>query len=307
MKQISKRNIGHSVFQHLLNHAKSNGEDFNLLLFRYGVERFLYRLSISQYADRFILKGASLFLVWKGHSYRVTKDADLLGFGSEDTEDISTLFKDLCGIGSEDIDGMKFMSDTVIAVPIREEQEYNGIRVTLLGILHQARIPMQIDIGFGDAVTPAPEKITFPTLLDAPAPQLLAYPRYTMIAEKFEAMIRLGMANSRMKDFYDVWLLSRLFEYDGQVLCDAVRNTFNRRSTLLPDGEPLAFTDEFRKDKQKQIQWRAFIRKSKPEATTPKDLGIIVEDISIFLIPVFNALQNNRPFGLIWASGGPWG
>jgi len=218
MSPVKIRNVGHSVFQRLLNQARTHGEDFNLLLFRYGVERLLYRLSISPYTDRFILKGASLFLVWKGQNYRVTKDADLLGLGPADAEHLTDIFKEICQAASDDVDGIEFMPDTVRAAPIREEQAYDGIRVTLVGLLHQARIPLQVDIGFGDDVTPGPERIEFPTLLDAPGPKLLAYPRYTMVAEKLEAMVRLGVANSRMKDFYDVWLLSRLFEFDGRTL-----------------------------------------------------------------------------------------
>lgn len=306
MSPAKKRNTAHSVFQRLLNYAKAHGEDFNVLLFRYGVERILYRLSISPHADKFILKGASLFLVWKGQNYRVTKDVDLLGFGPADAEHITAVFRELCQVAADDVDGVVFVPDTVIAVPIREEQEYDGIRVTLLGMLHQARIPLQIDIGFGDAVTPAPEKVEFPTLLDAPAPQLLAYPRYTMIAEKLEAIVRLGMANSRMKDFYDVWLLSRLFEFDGRTLCEAVRNTFSRRSTPLPGGLPLAFTDDFRKDTQKQIQWRAFVQKCKPE-TVAGDLDVVIGDLASFLLPVVEAVRGDRHLELFWARRGPWG
>ena len=248
------KNIGHSVFQRLLDYAKKRDEDFNLLLVRYGVERLLYRLSISEHSDRFILKGASMFLIWKGQNYRVTRDADLLGFGSSEADHIKILFEQICRLGSVDLDGIEFNPDSVEANPIRDDMEYGGIRVTMLGLLHNARIPVQIDIGFGDTVTPEPEMVEFPTLLDAPTPKLKAYPRYTMVAEKFEAMVKLGMANSRMKDFYDVWLLSRLFEFDGIVLCEAVSNTFKRRSTLYPDGLPVVFTEEFSNDNQKQIQ-----------------------------------------------------
>ena len=218
MSQGKKPNIGHSVYQRLLNYAKEHREDFSLLLSRYGVERLLYRLSISPHVDKFILKGASLFLVWTGQNYRVTKDANLLCSGPADVEHVTAVFRELCQIVTDDADGIVFVADTVRAVPIREEQEYGGIRVTLLGMLHNARIPLQIDIGFGDAITPAPERINFPTLLNAPAPELLAYPRYTMVSEKLEAMVRLGIANSRMKDFYDVWLLSKLFAFEGRTL-----------------------------------------------------------------------------------------
>ena len=181
MSPGKKVDIGHSAFQRLLNYARALGEDVNLLLFRYGAERLLYRLSISSHADKFVLKGASLFLVWQGQNYRVTKDIDLLGSGPADAEHIADSFRDLCKTRTDHRDGIKFIPDTVRAVPIREEQIYDGLRVTLMGILHHARIPLQIDIGFGDVITPEPERIEFPTLLDDPAPQLLAYPRYTML------------------------------------------------------------------------------------------------------------------------------
>jgi predicted nucleotidyltransferase component of viral defense system len=301
-----KAGTGHSVFQRLLNHARAQGEDFNLLLFRYGVERLLYRLSISPYAEKFILKGASLFLVWKGQNYRVTKDADLLCLGAADADHLIGVFRGLCRIASDDVDGIEFMSDTVRAIPIREEHHYDGIRVTLEGMLHQARIPLQIDIGYGDAVTPGPERIEFPTLLGGPAPRLLAYSRYSMVAEKLEAMVRLGIANSRMKDFYDMWLLSRLFEFEGRTLCEAVRNTFRRRSTALPVGLPIAFTDEFRESTQKQTQWHAFVRKSKPE-NMPKDFDSVIGEVATFLMPVVEAARDDQIIETVWVQGGPWG
>jgi hypothetical protein len=305
MSPDKKPNAGHSVYQRLLNYARERREDFNLLLFRYGVERLLYRLSISPHADKFILKGASLFLIWIGPNYRVTKDADLLYSGSADAEHIAVVFRELCQVVSDNADGIVFMADTVRVVPIREEQEYGGIRVTLVGMLHKARIPLQIDIGFGDAITPAPERVKFPTLLNAPAPELLAYPRYTMVSEKLEAMVRLGIANSRMKDFYDVWLLSKLFAFDGRTLCQAVGNTFKRRSTPIPDGLPLAFTDDFRKDVQKQAQWRAFVRKTKPD-TAADSLNVVIEDLETFLMPVVEAVRQSRLLELLWAQGGHW-
>jgi hypothetical protein len=235
----------------------------------------------------------------------VTKDADLLCSGPADVEYIAAVFRELCQVVTDDVDGIVFVADTVRALPIREEQEYGGIRVTLLGMLHKARIPLQIDIGFGDVITPAPEKVNFPTLLNAPAPELLAYPRYTMVAEKLEAMVRLGIANSRMKDFYDVWLLSKLFAFDGRTLCEAVGNTFKRRSTPIPDGLPLAFTDDFRKDVQKQAQWRAFVRKAKPD-TAADNLDVVIGDLEAFLMPVVEVVRQSRLLELLWAQGGHW-
>jgi predicted nucleotidyltransferase component of viral defense system len=300
-----KKNPGHSVFQRLLNYARNSGEDFNLLLSRYGIERLLYRLSISSHADKFILKGASLFLVWKGQNYRVTRDADLLGSIPSDPDQISDIFRELCQSMAEDVDGLEFMADSVRAVPIREEQSYDGIRVTLMGKLHQAQIPLRVDIGFGDAVTPEPETVEFPTLLDAPPPKLMAYTRYTMIAEKVETLVRLGVANSRMKDFYDLWLMSRLFEFEGSSLCNALRNTFKRRSTPLPQGLPMAFTNEFSKDERKQSQWKAFVRKSKPKDVSG-DLDNIVGVLRVFLMPVLEAACGDDKYNFSWAKGGPW-
>ena len=305
MSQSQLKNIGHSVFQRLRDYARDRDEDFNLILVRYGVERLLYRLSISEHSKRFILKGASMFLIWKGQNFRVTRDADLLGIGSAEVEQIKALFRDISRLGSVDLDGIEFSSDTVEANPIREEMDYDGIRVLMIGLLHNARIPIQIDIGFGDAVTPEPEMVEFPTLLDAPAPKLKAYPRYTMVAEKFEAMVKLGMANSRMKDFYDVWLLSRLFEFDGSILFEAVSNTFERRSTSYPDGLPVAFTEEFSNDNQKQIQWKAFVKKSRAESVR-KDLRTVIDVIVAFLHPVLMALQDNKVLLKNWNQCGKW-
>ena len=235
----------------------------------------------------------------------MTKDADLLCSGPADVEHVTAVFRELCQYVTDGADGIVFGADTVRAVPIREEQEHGGIRVTFLGMLHNARIPLQIDIGFGDAITPAPEKVVFPTLLKAPAPELLAYPRYTMVAEKLEAMVHLGIANSRMKDFYDVWLSSKLFAFDGRTLCQAVGNTFKRRSTAIPDGLLLAFTDDFRKDVQKQAQWRAFVRKTKPD-TAVEELDAVIDDLEAFLMPVVEAVRQSRLLELLWAKGGHW-
>jgi hypothetical protein len=221
-------------------------------------------MSVSPHSNSFILKGASLFLVWQGQSYRVTKDADFLAVVPADPEYLIGILEEICVISIDGADGIQFLPETIRAAPIREEQEYGGIRATLTGLLHQARIPLQIDIGFGDEVTPEPEAVRFPTLLGGPAPRIMAYPRYTMVAEKLKAMVRLGIVNSRMKDFYDVWLLSRIFEFDGRTLTMAIRNTFHRRSTPVPDDVPVAFRDEFTRSTEKNTQWKAFLRKSEP-------------------------------------------
>jgi hypothetical protein len=215
------------------------------------MERMLYRISRSAYADKFILKGASLFLVWKGLNYRATKDADFLGLEIYKEDKLVELFREICMLNVCPEDGMLFRPYTVMACQIREDQTYGGIRVTLLGTLYSARIPLQIDIGYGDVVFPSPENVVFPTILGSAAPKLRAYTRYTVVAEKFNAMVELGPINSRLKDFYDIWLMCKVFEFDGSVLIQAIQNTFRKRKTDVPKSAPFAFTAEFYTDHQK--------------------------------------------------------
>jgi predicted nucleotidyltransferase component of viral defense system len=300
----NKKNVAHSIFQRLLNSARTNKEDFNLLLSRYGMERFLYRLSVSPHNERFILKGASLFLVWKGQNYRVTRDADFLGFGNADIEQLADVFRDICQVEFQG-DGMIYLPESLSAEEIHEDREYDGVRITLVGMLNQARIPLQIDIGFGDAITPAPEQIEYPTLLDAPPPLLKAYPRYTLVAEKVEAMVKLGLANSRMKDFYDLWLVSKLFSFEGNVLRKALENTFDRRRTIFPASTPFAFTPAFYADPQKTVQWTAFVKKSKPDIPVG-DLSAVIADIAVFLAPVIESLQSKASFDNEWVPDQGW-
>jgi hypothetical protein len=215
------------------------------------------------------------------------------------------VFRELCHPTVEDNDGIEFMADSVRAVPIREEQVYDGIRVTLMGMLHQARIPLQVDIGFGDAVTPEPERVEFPTLLDAPPPKLLAYPSYTMVSEKAEAIVRLGMANSRMKDFYDLYILARDFAFDGAILTRAIQATFKRRHTEIPREPPLALTEEFGRDDTKSVQWEGFIRKGGLEQGVP-ELPDILLHLREFLLPPLKAASGTAPVPKKWSTGGSW-
>ena len=218
-------NMAASVRQRLLNLARERRENFDYLLTRFGLERFLYRLANSPFRDRFILKGAMFFLLWGMDEHRPTRDADFLGFGENDAENLVAIFQDVCRVAVED-DGLIFDPASVQAAAIREEMEYGGIRVTLPAILDRARISLQFDVGFGDAVTPLAEEVDYPTLLDLPAPHLRIYPKETVIAEKFQAMVHLGIANSRMKDFYDIWVMARSFDFDGSVLKTAIERTF---------------------------------------------------------------------------------
>ncbi|HCR36861.1 MAG TPA: hypothetical protein DIU37_01780, partial [Opitutae bacterium] len=252
----------------------------------------------------FILKGASLFLVWIGQNYRVTRDADFLGFGSPDLNRLAEIFSEICNVDC-DTDGMVYKADTLRVEEIREGQEYNGVRVTLVGFLNTARIPLQIDIGFGDAITPSPENIEYPTFFEAPPPTLKAYPRYTLVAEKLEAMVRLDLANSRMKDFYDICLLSRLFTFDGEILSEAIKNTFSRRRTPLPSSVPFAFTSDFSEDQQKKVQWDVFVRQTKPNVPL-ESLSTATGEISKFLQPVIDSFQFNSVFQEDWLPEKGW-
>jgi Nucleotidyl transferase AbiEii toxin, Type IV TA system len=305
MKSEADRNFGHSTFQKLLTYAHGNREDFNLLLARFAIERFLYRLSISEYAGRFILKGASLFLIWMGKSFRVTRDVDLLGSGPANPEQLVGIFRDIIELESPGNDGLTFDYNSIRAFPIREDQLYEGIRVTIIGLLHTARIPLQIDVGFGDAVIPAPEDIKYPSLLGHPAARLRAYSPYTAAAEKIDTMINLGMINSRMKDFYDIWLMSGIFEFNGTILQDSMKNTFIRRGTRLPEGLPLVFSQEFSTNHQKTQQWKAFIRKSRPE-NAPENFAEVMDVVSQFVLPVYKAILEDTRFHKEWTEGGPW-
>ena len=304
MSAQEKENRGHSVFQRLLNLARAEKTDFNMLLVRYGAERLLYRLSISSYSKRFILKGASLFLVWRGQNFRVTRDVDLLCFGTQDLDHMEVLFREVCGLECPE-DGILFSPETVKVSTIRDDQEYPGLRITLNGSLHGARIPVQVDVGFGDVVTPSPEPIRFPTLLEGPAPEMLAYPRHTMVAEKLEALVRLGIASSRMKDIYDLSLLSKLFAFEGGTLLDAIEKTFTRRKTDFPEGVPMALSEMFATDRIKKEQWNAFIRKANPEMAQ-KDLQKAVAEVAVFLLPILESARSGCLFDKRWEPGDGW-
>ena len=283
-----KKDLAASVRQRLLNLAKARGENFDLMLVRYALERFLYRLSASRHSDRFLLKGALLFLVWGMNEHRPTRDADLLGFGASDLKSLAEVFREVCGTKFED--GILYDPATVKAEDIAEDKAYVGARVTFRGELAGARIPVQIDIGFGDAVTPEPVAIEYPALLDAPPPKLRAYPVYTVIAEKFHAMTVLGEQNSRMKDFYDLWAISRKFDLDPGLVAGAVAATFQRRKTPLPDAEPIALSRRFAESDDKKRLWQAFIRRS----GLPADgvtLALTQEAISKIILPALKAAR----------------
>lgn len=293
-----------SVRGRLLNLSRHRKEDFNLVLTRFGIERLLYRLSKSEHANDFILKGAVLFHLWSATPHRPTRDVDLLAFGSPDLSVIANIFRQICTVPVEP-DGVTFDPDSVAAEAIREEAIYDGVRVTMRGRLGVARIPLQIDVGFGDAILPAPETTVFPTLLDLPAPELRAYRRETVIAEKFHAMVDLGMANSRMKDFFDIRYFAKTFAFEGHDLCLAIESTFSRRKTPVPRTLPTALSPAFAADMAKRTQWSAFLKRSKldPDGV---DLAEVIASIQVFIGPPTESLGKGQPFSLFWNPGGPW-
>ncbi len=275
------RDIGASVRSRLLKLARDRGQPFDLVITRYALERLLHRLSQSPHRDRFALKGAMLVTTWFADPHRPTRDLDLLGFGDSSEESILSVFREVCGMPADD--GITFEVDNLRIERIREELEYGGLRLRTVANLSRARINVVIDVGFGDAVEPGLEEIEFPVLLDSTAPRLRAYPRETVIAEKFQAMVYLGRANSRMKDFYDVWVLSKAYEFDDDRLAKAIAATFERRRTAIPNEVPEALTPEFARDASKRRQWESFVREL---AAASGSLETVVSDLADFLMPM---------------------
>lgn len=255
------KDLAASVRARLLNIAKSEGSNFNQLLVRYALERFLYRLSQSPHADRFLLKGALLFTLWYDMPHRPTRDADLLGFGPSDLQSISQTFRDIASITVDD--GITFDPESVTAEDIRNDAGYAGARVVVTGELAKARCKTQIDIGFGDAVTPSPVQSDYPVLLEGfPAPRLRTYPVYTVISEKLHAIALLGMTNSRVKDYLDLWVMLDRESLNMNTLAQAISATFTRRGMAVPTGLPMGLSDEFAADPSRQALWAAFVRKN---------------------------------------------
>lgn len=293
-----------SVHVRLVQHAKAIGLDSNLVLARYGTERFLYRLSQSPYADRFILKGALLMLVWLGETIRPTRDADLLGFGDLSQESFAQILKDVCAVQVEP-DGLEYLISSVDVSPIREADDYGGMRGTVQARLGNARLHIQIDVGIGDAVVPSPEWLEYPSLLGFPPPRLRVYRPETAIAEKLHAMVELGKDNSRMRDFFDIYALAAQRDFSGDTLVAAVRATFERRRTPLPETLPLALTPEFATLGSKLTQWQGFLTKS-GVSSAPREFDQVITTIAGFLGPVIGAARAGTSFNMTWAPGGAW-
>ena len=283
------KNVAASVRAKLLNLSRAEGVPLNALMEQFATGRFLYRLAQSQYRERFILKGAQLFRVWEAEEHRPTRDLDLLGCGDTTEETIQRVFTELTQMEVDPPDGLQWSE--VAVSPIRDDLSYGGVRAKVSAHLAGARLGIQIDVGVGDAITPDAVEKEWHELLSFPSARLLVYPPETVIAEKLEAAVTLGIDNSRMKDFYDLHWLQSHFPFEGKVLTEAIFNTFERRGTSIPEELPIALTEAFSTDKQKLLQWNAFLRKGK---LTPAPLDQVIRDLSQFLLPAIMAEVNNH-------------
>lgn len=300
---MSVDNLAMSVHARLLNRARATHRPFQELLQYYAMERFLYRLSKSSHNTHFVLKGALMLHVWDAPLARATKDLDFLGRLDNSLDNLTQVVREMCAAEVEP-DGMRFDGTTVRAERIKEDADYEGVRVRFVGLLGKARVAMQLDVGFGDVVTPGAEAVVYPGLLDFPAPELSGYPRETVVAEKFHAMVDLHTVNSRMKDFYDVWLLCTHYAFDGVVLAQAVTATFANRDTAI-DATPVAFTANFTEQATTLTQWRAF-RNRLPSTECPETLAEVVAILAVFLLPLARACESGDRFAVRWLARGPW-
>lgn len=291
------KNIPASIRQKLLNKAREENRPFNELLQFFAMERFLYRLCQSRFSESFILKGALMLRVWNSPESRPTMDIDLLGRTDNQEKEIALKIKEIISINDFE-DGLVFIPESIKSETITEDADYEGVRVRFLANLDTARITLQIDIGFGDVVFPDPEKVSLPTILDSPSPVVLGYSRESLIAEKFEAMVKLGSLNSRMKDFFDIWMLSHQFRFDFRTLSEAIKKTFAQRKTplILPIE---VFSDDFAS--MRQSLWTAFSKRIK-QTDTPKTFKQVLSEVEMFLLPLFKNDASPKQ----WEPGGPW-
>lgn len=290
------KDVAASVRQKLRNLARERHEDFDYVLRQYVMQRLLYRLGCSAYAEQFLLKGALLFWVWNESFHRPTRDIDLLSFGENDVQYLIEVFQQI--VKQNKADGLVFDIESIKGIEIKEEADYPGVRLTGFADLAKARIPFQIDIGYGDAVVPEAKEALLPSFLDLPSPQLKIYPVYGVLAEKFQAMVVLGLANSRMKDFYDIVVIARTMPLDGNTLVQAVTATFERRNTII-SAEPLyVFSRDFKHDKTKQIQWKAFLNKN--NLHNENDFADIVGEVQQLLEPVYQSIAEQQLYARQW-------
>ena len=291
-----------SVKDRLLDISHKKGEDYQLILTRYAIERLLYRLSVSSYSKQFVLKGAMLFSVWTRERYRPTRDLDLLGYGENSEPRLRKVFREIC---QEKVkpDGLEFDQDSISVREIRKDQEYQGQRIKFDARLGKARIKVQVDVGFGDVVKPSIKEIDFPVILKGfPVPRIRAYPKEAVVAEKAETLVRKGLVNSRMKDFYDLYAMAQLHDFDGPTLTEAVKATFQSRKTNVPKEMPLALSDDLVDDRIKQLQWRAFVTKNKLEDGV-KELMEVIGSLREFVMPILNAIAEDKLLKGHWRDG----
>jgi predicted nucleotidyltransferase component of viral defense system len=298
------KNIQASVRAQLQNKAREANRPFAELLQYYGMERFLYRFSRSKYAEKFILKGALMFMVWQIPQRRITLDIDFSSTYDNQIAAIEKAIRDICKV-SVIPDGLIFDLQTVKGQKIRENADYEGVRVKFRGFLERSRIPMQIDFGFGDAIYPKPKAIDYPVILDFPKPHLKGYPLESVVSEKFEAMVKLGLLNSRMKDFYDIWLMMHQFNFDGSKLIVALKRTFEQRKTLLPERKPLFAEEIYDEKSDRQTLWKAFLKKGDIKYV-PGKLQTVAIEIEQFLVKPLDAISRSQEFNKEWKSTGVW-
>lgn len=289
MKSAVPKDPAASVRARLLEHAKQHGDDYQRVLTRYAIERLLFRLSQSEAAERYVLKGAMLFVTWPEHVFRPTGDLDLLGRGDPDPIATAAVFTRICQIEARD-DGIVFDPATLTVEPVREAEKYQGVQLRLRGELAKAIIPVQVDIGFGDYVYPLPKHQTFPTLLpNLPAAHILMYPPEAVVAEKFEAIIRLGQANGRLKDFHDIWVKTRIFAFGMPSLTESVGGTLRRRETLIPTEMPVSLTELFAKAAEERGLWSGFLRRN-PPTLQPPPFADLLDELRRFFGPLISSL-----------------
>ena len=304
MTHGKRRNVGASVRARLMNRSRETSEDFQFLLERYARERFLYRLGESQHREHYVLKGATLLVLWGEAVYRPTHDLDFAGYGSPLADDVRSAIGDICETKVDD-DGVLFDSEDIKVKPIRAHEEDVGFRALFWANISSARIRMQIDIGFGNAIQPSLLDADYPTLLDASRPQIRVYPREAVVAEKLHAMVVLGEQNSRYKDFYDLYSLAQHTGFDGEPLMRTIGATFKRRSTTIFQNLPVALTPRFYDDADRAEQWRTYLDRNDLPGI-PSDFGIVGERLLSFLREPWDAMAHESEFSGSWSEGGPW-
>ena len=302
MKEKEIKNMGRSVSARLKNIAENQKIDFSYLLLRYAYERFLYRLGMSRHKNNFILKGASVFVVWFGPMFRVTRDADFLCHGASSHEHLIRCFRDICELKVPD-DGVSFDLSSISAQEIKKSGKYHGTRIIFNALIYSARVSMHFDIGFGDAVHPEPEIQEFPRILEAfQPPSIFVYSPYSMVAEKFEAIVSLGILNSRVKDYFDIWLLSEKFNFNFLLLKQSIMNTFQRRGDIIPNEIPIGLSPLFYDSREKQLLWDRFMKRINP-VLMPESLQAAAQRIEKLLLPIMKP-ESVEP--TLWKAGVGW-